>query len=236
MNLMINALDRLQNELNKNKLTHAYLFVGNDTERIDKAVEIIINKTECLKSDIIRVLPDDENNKSGEIKVDQIREIIHRVNLSAGGGVKIIIIYGAERLNQSSGNILLKSLEEPPKSTIFILVSKSDFLLSTIKSRCRAYKFFSTETDNKSIDYDLSFIKSGFMAISDEAEKIVKSGQEKDFLDHLEKYCRDSMEKKCGIEQVQALKEIFETKKRIQENANARLALECLFLRLNKII
>jgi len=51
--------------------------------------------------------------------------------------IKILVIYQAEKLTTEAQNSLLKIIEEPPKDTLIILISKNtDTLLSTINSRC----------------------------------------------------------------------------------------------------
>ena len=77
--------------------------------------------------------------KSAFITVDQIRALPELVNISSHrGGPKVIVLHPAEALNVNAANALLKSLEEPPPDTHFVLVShRPHLLLPTIKSRCR---------------------------------------------------------------------------------------------------
>lgn len=74
-----------------------------------------------------------------QIIIDQIRELADFINLSSHrGGPKVMLIHPAEALNISAATGLLKSLEEPPAGTCFLLVShRVHYLLPTIKSRCR---------------------------------------------------------------------------------------------------
>lgn len=78
---------------------------------------------------------------SKDIKIDQIRALADFMNISTHRhGMRVIVLYPAEALNTASANALLKTLEEPPPSTIFLLVSNSlDRLLPTILSRCRKF-------------------------------------------------------------------------------------------------
>ena len=73
------------------------------------------------------------------ISVHQIRALAALVNVSSHrGGPKIVVVHPAEALNVNAANALLKSLEEPPPGTHFLLVThRSHQLLPTIKSRCR---------------------------------------------------------------------------------------------------
>ncbi|SNS78550.1 DNA polymerase III, delta prime subunit [Noviherbaspirillum humi] len=76
---------------------------------------------------------------SKEIKIAQIRALADFVNISTHRqGLRIILLYPAETLNSMAANALLKTLEEPPPNTLFLLVSHGiDRLLPTILSRCR---------------------------------------------------------------------------------------------------
>jgi DNA polymerase-3 subunit delta' len=78
---------------------------------------------------------------SKDIRIDQIRALSDFMNISTHRqGKRVIVLYPAEALNAASANALLKTLEEPPPNTVFILVSNSlDRLLPTILSRCRKF-------------------------------------------------------------------------------------------------
>ncbi len=78
---------------------------------------------------------------SKDIKIDQIRALADFMNVSTHRqGMRVILLYPAEALNGAAANALLKTLEEPPPHTVFLLVSNSlDRLLPTILSRCRKF-------------------------------------------------------------------------------------------------
>ena len=82
-----------------------------------------------------------------EIVVDQVRDLIHSVGLTARfGRYKAVIVDPAERMNRHAANTLLKTLEEPPGATVFLLVSSSPaLLLATIRSRCQMIDFPAAE-------------------------------------------------------------------------------------------
>ena len=75
-----------------------------------------------------------------EIKVDQVRELPAFLYVrSHRGGTRVALVHPAEDLNENASNALLKGLEEPPASAMFILVShRPAQLLPTIRSRCVA--------------------------------------------------------------------------------------------------
>ncbi len=74
-----------------------------------------------------------------QIAVEDVRRISAFMSLTpAEGGWRVAIVDGAEEMNQSSANALLKILEEPPRRAILLLVcSAPGRLLPTIRSRCR---------------------------------------------------------------------------------------------------
>jgi DNA polymerase-3 subunit delta' len=78
---------------------------------------------------------------SKEIKIEQIRALADFMNVTTHRhGMRVIALYPAEALNSASSNALLKTLEEPPPRTVFLLVSNNiDRLLPTILSRCRKF-------------------------------------------------------------------------------------------------
>jgi DNA polymerase-3 subunit delta' len=78
---------------------------------------------------------------SREIKVEQIRALSDFMNISTHRqGSRIVLLHPAEALNTIAANALLKTLEEPPPATVFLLVANGiDRLLPTILSRCRKF-------------------------------------------------------------------------------------------------
>jgi DNA polymerase III subunit delta' len=75
----------------------------------------------------------------GEIVVEETREIAAFLRLTAAeGGWRVVVVDGAEEMNRSAANSLLKILEEPPRRALLLLVTHSPGrLLPTIRSRCR---------------------------------------------------------------------------------------------------
>lgn len=73
------------------------------------------------------------------ITVDEIRRVSRFLSMTAfDGGYRVVIVDPADDMNTSAANALLKSLEEPPPRTVFILTSHSPGrLLPTIRSRCQ---------------------------------------------------------------------------------------------------
>jgi DNA polymerase III subunit delta' len=81
----------------------------------------------------------DDGKPRTEIVIEQIRTLSQRLSLSSQfGGLQIVIVDPADRMNASAANALLKTLEEPSASTVIILVSDQPSRLpATIRSRCQ---------------------------------------------------------------------------------------------------
>lgn len=82
-------------------------------------------------------------NKQGRIGVDEAQEIIKSLSLkSYEGGYKVMIIWMAEKMNTACSNKLLKLIEEPPKNTLFLLITEEEEnIIQTIRSRCQTLHF-----------------------------------------------------------------------------------------------
>lgn len=77
------------------------------------------------------------------IRVREIRAVQQRLTTRPTlGSRRAIIIHPADDMNKEAANALLKSLEEPPQGTFFILLThRASRLLPTIRSRCRVLRF-----------------------------------------------------------------------------------------------
>ena len=77
---------------------------------------------------------------SQQITIDQVRALDDFLHVGTHrDGARVILVNPAEAMNRATANSLLKSLEEPIASTLFILVSsEAERLLPTIRSRCQA--------------------------------------------------------------------------------------------------
>jgi DNA polymerase III subunit delta' len=89
--------------------------------------------------DVIAIEPDDR----ASIKIDVIRDVLERTGYRPfEGKLRVILIREADTLETSAQNSLLKSLEEPPPGTMFILTTAvPGVLLPTVRSRCMRLRF-----------------------------------------------------------------------------------------------
>jgi len=84
-----------------------------------------------------------EPGETGSIKIEQVRDVIDRAQYRPfEGRRRVVIIDQADALVPQAQNALLKTLEEPPSASVFILVSSvPDTLLQTVRSRCPRLRF-----------------------------------------------------------------------------------------------
>lgn len=152
-------LETLRAALANGRLHHAYLMlgpegVGKRTIALSLAKAIHCNE---IENDYCGNCPNCSRIQSGnhpdvrtiepgagkkEIGIQQIREMEKELNLRAFSGKKIAIIDPATLMNMSAQNALLKTLEEPPRDCLLILVaSNAGRLLPTLRSRCLRISF-----------------------------------------------------------------------------------------------
>ena len=89
--------------------------------------------------DVIVLEPGD----MGSIKIEQVRDVVDRAGYRPfEGRRRVVIIDEADALVPPAQNALLKTLEEPPSASVFVLVSSMpDALLGTVRSRCSRLRF-----------------------------------------------------------------------------------------------
>jgi DNA polymerase-3 subunit delta' len=89
--------------------------------------------------DVVAIRP----GESGSIRIDQVRDAIERSAYRPFEGKRrVVIIDEADALVPEAQNALLKTLEEPPPASMFVLItSRPDVLLPTVRSRCQRLRF-----------------------------------------------------------------------------------------------
>ena len=138
------------------RLAHAYLFEG--PEGVGKRLVALalarslfcVTKNGCGECPACRKV-DHQNHpdlhiveaEGNTIKIEQIRALQKELSFRPlEGERKICVIEAAEKMNASSGNALLKTLEEPSGHALLILLtSRPDAVLPTIRSRCQRLPF-----------------------------------------------------------------------------------------------
>src|SRR6267142_1246992 len=98
--------------------------------------QLVLKTQRAQPPDWISVRPIDD---SRQIRIEQVRELAQELALTSHqGGYKVGVLSPADVLNRFAANALLKTLEEPPRRTVLILVATQPSRLpATILSRCQ---------------------------------------------------------------------------------------------------
>jgi len=157
---------KLRTTLGNDTVGHAYLFVGEDgigkrmmalrfaqalscerppsTSQPDSCGRCRACQQIATESypDFLVIQPE-EDKANPQIKIDQVRDVErHMMYRPLFSSRKICLIDNAERLTSSAANAFLKTLEDPPEHSLFILITSQPLnMLSTVRSRCLTLRF-----------------------------------------------------------------------------------------------
>ena len=120
-------------------------FTGFSVPPADPEANLVFNGAH---PDYLEIAPVLDDNRSGQIKIDQIRAMVPFMgHKSARGGFRVTVIDTMDEVNRNGANAMLKLLEEPPeKSIIFLISSRPGQLPPTIRSRCRVVRLSALDT------------------------------------------------------------------------------------------
>ncbi len=148
----------LRNAIEQDKVHHAYLFVGSRGTGKTSMAKILAASLNCV--DGPTATPDGtcescrsiaaatsldviEMDAASNNSVDDIRDLRERVAYAPiAGGYKVYILDEAHMLSTAAWNAFLKTLEEPPPNTIFVLATTEvQKVLATVADRCHRFDF-----------------------------------------------------------------------------------------------
>ena len=135
------SIQVLMRSLEKGRLAHAILLHGNNQESLEEVsmalAGALLGKVENISNhpDFFALRP---SNKMRQIKIGDTRNLIRLIQQTPyQADRKVAVIFEVDRMNKSSANAFLKTLEEPPADTTILLLTTRPYdLLDTIRSRC----------------------------------------------------------------------------------------------------
>jgi DNA polymerase-3 subunit delta' len=128
------------------RLAHAYLIAGPEgsgkhalAERIIRRVNRVpgdLTGLDSMRGPLVHLVRPE--SKSRRITIDSMRAAEHTLQMSvAEGATKFVVVDDCDRMGPEAENAFLKTLEEPPKASVLLMVtSQPELLLDTILSRC----------------------------------------------------------------------------------------------------
>jgi DNA polymerase-3 subunit delta' len=140
------AFEYLRHAYEQNRLAHAYLITGppgSGKEVLAAELACLVNGTpgkDVFSAKAREIFIARPELKSRRISIDQIRELEHALQMRAANSRrKVAIIPDADRLGDAAANAFLKTLEEPPRDSLLLLLTAlPEALPETILSRCIA--------------------------------------------------------------------------------------------------
>ncbi len=236
---------------------HAYLFIGDDSELAADLARAWLQTFFCKQP-----LPDNDGcdrcsacrqfhaashpglqtlqpkSKTRQILIDDVRAFEHQLQLTPGSDnkYKAGLIIEADRLNENAQNAFLKTLEEPPGSTIIVLATSSpQRLLPTIRSRCQRVSLLRNRRD-----YPVAF-ESGLFPLLATMKRgagamaaVKAAGELRDIFTQLNQQAAENAEEEDDYTDQQTAEVIDQDKslrKRLRELHDARVAAEYRALR-----
>ena len=160
--------------INKNKFTHAHIFVGE--KGIGKSIlaDLISAKLLGLNypRDHVDIIHWGLDKGKNSIGVNTIRSINEECNKKPfEGDKKVIIINDGDKITLQAQNAFLKTIEDPPLNVfIFILCEDLESILDTIKSRCCIHKLKPLNDEEMS-----QFIRGKYNNISEQQLKVISA-------------------------------------------------------------
>jgi len=184
------TVKQLESALTKGTLGHALIFAGTRGCGKTTSARIVARLLNPELSEAEMSMVVSEVDAASNTGVDSVREMIEGIRYSSKGH-KVIILDEAHMLSKNAFNALLKTLEEPPPNTTFILsTTEPHKLIPTVRSRCALYEFTDVDTDTLNEYYKQVSEKEGLSLSSEVIHDVAirAEGSVRDGLTLLQKY------------------------------------------------
>lgn len=250
----MNREEALLKALAGDRLIHAVIVTGEGAERLCERAALVLlceagpEKKPCMACggcrmaaadshpDLLRLAPEPGKKTIG---VEGVRSLL--VSLSsapARGKNRAVLIFCAERLTEKAQNALLKTLEEPPERTVFLLAGNDNGLLPTVRSRCLTLRLPGAEippdaeSDKKAERLVSSVLSKNVL---DRSLFPVDRTELDDLFERLANECARRFQKTQKAELSKAVDVLVEARRRLFGNANAKMLIDWVRVKLERL-
>jgi DNA polymerase III delta' subunit len=246
----------LKSHIQKDRVANTYLLTGDKQSGKDEVALAMAASLNCEKK---RYFGECECNschkiaegnhpdvhivgkdaKARSIKIEEVRDTLSAASLKTyEGKMKIFIVQDAGRLTPDASNAFLKTLEEPPEQTVFILtVENRAYLLETILSRCfeLSLKPLTKEMSGGAILMGIQdYVRNrNWEDLTDEYAGTSRD-EVKGFFESLLYFLHGQLQKNPSEAYLQAVESVLEAKDSLDGNVNQKLALSRLAMKLRR--
>ena len=256
------AMSVLKKQVASGRMANAYLFYGDADSKKEELAQALARALMCARREIswycpcqtceriakgnhpdVLWLKRDEDTKG--IKIERVRKMLDWASLKPYEAEwKIVVLEEAERLTEEASQALLKTLEEPPQQTVFVLLTEDKSqILETIQSRVFGVRLNSPESEALS-----GIGPTGNLDETPWEQYLEKASTYKreavlDFLAGLLSFFHTQLRSAGQKDQEQASLEsllhavdaVYEARSAVDANANVKLTLTWLAIQLNRL-
>lgn len=210
---------------------HAILLICPDTNSLELEKDKIIKRLKILPQSLIEIgAGDDKNLDTG---IDEIKNLLKTISRSSTTTSRLVVIKNANKLTSGAANCLLKTLEDPPLRTYFLLLATNKNIIQTILSRCQTYYFPNIVSEPyKFSSLEINKIKN--MSLKEKfdfGDQLIKKGELDKFLVDLKIYYKNEFINNISDKNI--IQSLLISEKHLKANVQPRIIAENLLLLLS---